>query len=157
MLVAAGWSLLLFALFYWAVEQRGWGKQAGASGSGWPWLVFGSNAIVAYMISELLGSAIELIRFPSNGQRRRAQLCVHACLCANCRSGLESLGLLRVVHSDLLSSGVGALSQEDLRKGMICPRDFARAGMRCVVIPVCRHRLHSVAWFGTRRTDYRET
>ena len=37
--------------------------------SGWPWLVFGSNAIVAYIISELLGTAIGLIRFTSDGHR----------------------------------------------------------------------------------------
>lgn len=47
-LVAAGYSLLLFALCYWAVEVMDWRK-------GWTyvWLVFGSNAITAYMISEL--------------------------------------------------------------------------------------------------------
>ena len=66
-LVAAGWSLVLFALAYWVIEQRGWGK------SGWSKqllrlsLVFGSNAIVAYMISELLGTAIGLFRFTSSG------------------------------------------------------------------------------------------
>jgi predicted acyltransferase len=54
--VAAGFSLLLFAFAYWAIEVKGWKK-------GWtyPWLVFGSNAIVAYMISELLSSTLDLI------------------------------------------------------------------------------------------------
>jgi predicted acyltransferase len=68
-LVAAGWSLLLFALVYWAMEQRGWGRHGWSKGLLWPWLVFGSNAIVAYMISELLGSAIKLIRVTSGGRR----------------------------------------------------------------------------------------
>ncbi|HEU5350393.1 MAG TPA: heparan-alpha-glucosaminide N-acetyltransferase domain-containing protein [Terracidiphilus sp.] len=47
-LVAAGYSLLLFTLCYWAAEVMDWRK-------GWSyiWLVFGSNAITAYMISEL--------------------------------------------------------------------------------------------------------
>jgi predicted acyltransferase len=73
-LVAAGWSLLLFAIVYWAIEQRGWGK-SGSLKSGWgkrllwPWLVFGSNAIVAYIISELLGTAIGLVRFTYDGHR----------------------------------------------------------------------------------------
>ncbi len=73
-LVAAGWSLLLFAFAYWLIEQRGWGK-SGSLKSGaskrilWPWLVFGSNAIVAYMISELLGTALGLVRFTSDGHR----------------------------------------------------------------------------------------
>ncbi len=52
-LVAGGYSLLVLALAYWAVEVQGWRK-----GWTWPWLVFGSNAIVAYMISELLSSAL---------------------------------------------------------------------------------------------------
>ena len=50
-LVAAGYSLALLALAYWAIELRGWRK-----GWTWPWLVFGSNAIVAYMFSELFPS-----------------------------------------------------------------------------------------------------
>jgi len=52
-LVAGGYSMLLLTLAYWAVELRGWRK-----GWTWPWLVFGSNAIVAYMISELLASGL---------------------------------------------------------------------------------------------------
>jgi predicted acyltransferase len=68
-LVAAGWSLLLFALLYWAIEQRGWGKSGCSKALAWPWIVFGSNAIVAYMISELLGEAISLIPVTSSGRR----------------------------------------------------------------------------------------
>lgn len=50
-LVAGGYSLALLALAYWAVEVRGWRK-------GWTyvWLVFGANAIAAYMFSELTPS-----------------------------------------------------------------------------------------------------
>lgn len=64
---AAGWSLLLFAAIYWAVEVRGWGKEGATRTLAWPWLVFGSNAIVAYMISELLPGSLDLIRFPDDG------------------------------------------------------------------------------------------
>lgn len=48
-LVAGGYSLALLTFCFWAVELRGWRK-------GWtyPWLVFGSNAIAAYMFSELV-------------------------------------------------------------------------------------------------------
>jgi predicted acyltransferase len=48
-LVAGGFSLLLLSFCFWAIEQQNWRK-------GWtfPWIVFGSNAIVAYMFSELL-------------------------------------------------------------------------------------------------------
>lgn len=68
-LVAAGWSLLLFVLAYWLIEQRGWGKSVASKRILWPWLVFGSNAIVAYIISELLGTALSLVRFTSDGHR----------------------------------------------------------------------------------------
>ncbi len=73
-LVAAGWSLLLFALAYWAIEQLGHGKSDWfKSGWGkrilWPGLAFGSNAIVAYIISELLGTALSLVRFTFDGHR----------------------------------------------------------------------------------------
>ena len=63
-LVAAGYSLLVLTLAYIAVEHRGWGKGRSA----WlvyPWLVFGSNAIVAYMISELLPGLLDFIRIPT--------------------------------------------------------------------------------------------
>jgi predicted acyltransferase len=66
-LVAAGWSLAIFGLAYWICEFKGWCRKGWSKGLIWPWLVFGSNAIVAYMISELLGTAIELFHFNSHG------------------------------------------------------------------------------------------
>jgi predicted acyltransferase len=61
-LVAAGYSLLLLALCYWAVEVMNWRK-------GWTyvWLVFGSNAITAYMISELGGDLLGSVKRPAAG------------------------------------------------------------------------------------------
>jgi predicted acyltransferase len=53
-LVAAGYSLALLTFAFWAVEVQGWRK-----GWTWAWLVFGSNAIAAYMISELLPGALD--------------------------------------------------------------------------------------------------
>jgi predicted acyltransferase len=64
-LVAAGWSLLLLAILYWALDQRGRGRQGMSKRLVWPWLVLGTNAIMAYMISELLGTVLEMIRFRS--------------------------------------------------------------------------------------------
>ena len=66
-LSAGGWSLLLFALFYWAADVRGWCRQGATKALAWPWLVFGSNAIATYMISELLPGALNLIRFKAGG------------------------------------------------------------------------------------------
>jgi predicted acyltransferase len=72
-LAAAGWSLTVFALAFWAVEIKGWGKEKGwTQGVVWPWLVFGSNAIAAYMVSELLPGIVELFRFPSDGREMNA-------------------------------------------------------------------------------------
>jgi predicted acyltransferase len=49
----AGVALILWAICYWAVEIKEWKR-------GWtyPWLVFGMNAITAYVFSELLASAL---------------------------------------------------------------------------------------------------
>lgn len=60
-LFAAGCSLLLLAFCYWAADMKGWKR-------GWTgfWLVFGTNAITAYMLSELLASVLYVFRL-SNG------------------------------------------------------------------------------------------
>jgi predicted acyltransferase len=61
--------MAIFALAYWAVEVKGWGKaDSPARKIVWPLLVFGSNAIAAYMVSELLPGINELIHINSNGQ-----------------------------------------------------------------------------------------
>jgi len=66
-LVAAGWSLTVLTLSYWVMDVWGWGRGQ----SKWlvyPWLVFGSNAITAYMFSEIVPGILERIRFTSNGK-----------------------------------------------------------------------------------------
>jgi predicted acyltransferase len=77
-LVSAGWSLTLFALVYWAVEQQGWGKEGLGKAVLWPWLVFGSNAIAAYMVSELLPGVIENLPFSVGGHKTDALSWAHA-------------------------------------------------------------------------------
>jgi predicted acyltransferase len=57
-LVAAGYSLALLTLVFWAVEQKGW-----RTGWTWVWVVFGSNAIAAYMFSELLPGVLSIMHF----------------------------------------------------------------------------------------------
>ena len=63
-LVAGGFSLTLVALTFWAVEQKAW-----RTGWTWIWLVFGSNAIAAYMFSELLTSVLLNVHVTSGGAR----------------------------------------------------------------------------------------
>ncbi len=67
-LVAGGYSLALLALCFWAIEARGWRK-----GWTWIWIVFGSNAIAAYMFSELFPSILWTITV-SNGAGKRVAL-----------------------------------------------------------------------------------
>ena len=69
-LVAGGYSLALLTVAFWAVEQMGWRKR-------WTyvWLVFGSNAIGAYMFSELMPGILYNIAIP-DGPGRHASLIV---------------------------------------------------------------------------------
>lgn len=62
-LVAGGYSLLLLTLCFWAIERMGWRK-----GWTWPWIIFGSNAIAAYMFSELMPGILENIHMTVNGR-----------------------------------------------------------------------------------------
>ncbi len=63
-LVAGGYSLALLTVVFWAVEVKGW-----RTGWTWVWLVFGSNAIAAYMFSELLPGVLFNVHFTSAGTR----------------------------------------------------------------------------------------
>jgi predicted acyltransferase len=63
-LVAAGYSLVLMTVVFWAVEHKGW-----KTGWTWMWLVFGSNAIAAYIFSELLPGVLHNIHFMAGGKR----------------------------------------------------------------------------------------
>lgn len=64
-LVAGGYSLALLTFAHFTIEQMGWRK-----GWTWPWLVFGSNAIAAYMFSELMPGILENIRVPDGTGHR---------------------------------------------------------------------------------------
>jgi predicted acyltransferase len=64
-LYAAGFSLLLLALFLWLADLRrareGYARSRMAALADTFLLVLGTNAIVAYVLSELLGSALEFV------------------------------------------------------------------------------------------------
>ena len=61
-LFAAGCTLLLLALCFYAVEIKKW-----TGGWTYPWLVFGSNAITAYVFSELLAATLGTIPVHDGG------------------------------------------------------------------------------------------
>jgi len=63
-LVAGGYSLALLTFVFWAVEEKGWRTRWT-----WLWIVFGSNAIAAYMFSELLPGVLHNIHFMYDGKR----------------------------------------------------------------------------------------
>jgi predicted acyltransferase len=71
-LVAGGFSLALLALTFWAVEQKGWRK-----GWTWVWLVFGSNAIAAYLFSELSQSILESLHVSVESGARAMRTVAH--------------------------------------------------------------------------------
>jgi predicted acyltransferase len=53
-LYAAGWSLLTLALCYWFIDMRRLNDTPAGKALLWPWLVFGSNAITAFVVSNLI-------------------------------------------------------------------------------------------------------
>ena len=53
-LFSAGWSLLTLALCYWLIDMRRLNNTPAGKALLWPWLVFGSNAITAFVISNLV-------------------------------------------------------------------------------------------------------
>jgi predicted acyltransferase len=71
-LLSAGWSLLALGICYFLVEIEQW-----KHGWTYPWLVFGSNAIVAYIVSELLASALFSIHAGSYGHAVNLQEAIY--------------------------------------------------------------------------------
>ena len=109
-LVAGGYSLVLLTLTFWAVEQKGW-----RTGWTWVWLVFGSNAIAAYMFSELLPGVLHNIYVTSGGRRMNVdRLRVHPRVRAHSRPRVVGVRLFRLLHRCLLHSRLDALPPTDL-------------------------------------------
>ena len=66
-LVAAGYSLVVLTLSYWVMDVWGWGRGQ-SKALVYPWLVLGSNAITAYMFSEIVPGILERIHFTAGGK-----------------------------------------------------------------------------------------
>jgi predicted acyltransferase len=63
-----GWVLGL-ALCYWLFDMEQVQERSGfARAAVWPWLVFGSNAIVVYVMSDLVVDLSYLIKVPDHGR-----------------------------------------------------------------------------------------
>ena len=63
---AAGWALLALATFYWLIDIRRLNETKAGKRLTWPWLVFGSNAIVAFCVSEFLVENLTWLKIPSS-------------------------------------------------------------------------------------------
>jgi predicted acyltransferase len=66
-LFAAGCALVGLAICYWLVDIRRFNETKLGSKLTWPWLVFGSNAIVAYTVSAILVKTFGAIHTSSLG------------------------------------------------------------------------------------------
>ena len=71
-LYSASWSLLTLAFCYWFIDIRRFNETKAGKWLTFPWLVFGSNAIVAFCVSEFLVINLIWIKLPfelgPNGQ-----------------------------------------------------------------------------------------
>ena len=65
-LYSAGWSLLTLALCYWLIDMRRLNDTPAGKALLWPWLVFGSNAITAFVLSNLIVKIMLWIKVPDS-------------------------------------------------------------------------------------------
>jgi predicted acyltransferase len=65
-LFAAGCSLLGLAICYWLVDVRHFNETKAGKWLTWPWLVFGSNAIVAFFVSDFIVETMIWIKVPDS-------------------------------------------------------------------------------------------
>jgi len=73
-LFAGGWSLLLLAVFFWLLDvKRIQQRSRTARALLWPLLVYGSNAITAYVVSEFVVDSLYMLKLPdASGPARTA-------------------------------------------------------------------------------------
>jgi predicted acyltransferase len=64
-LFAAGWSLLLLAVCYYLTDARHIENTRAGKILLWPWLVFGSNAITAFILSNFIVETMIWIKVPA--------------------------------------------------------------------------------------------
>ncbi len=89
-LFAGGWSLVSFALCYWWVDIHGATRRWTAV-----WTTFGTNAITAYVFSELLAATLAAIPVTSAG----AEVSLKLFIFQNCFAILASPGLARLLYA----------------------------------------------------------
>jgi predicted acyltransferase len=89
-LFAAGIALVALSVCYWAIDIKNWK-------TGWTyiWLVFGMNAITAYVFSELLSATLYAIKVNSG----TTTVSLSAYLFDHCFAGIPSHHLASLAYS----------------------------------------------------------
>jgi predicted acyltransferase len=85
-LYAAGWSLLLLALLYYLIDIRRIDQTKAGKWLLFPWLVFGSNAIFAFVFSNFIVETLIWIKVPSGPKAISAWLWIYTRLFARTHS-----------------------------------------------------------------------
>jgi predicted acyltransferase len=67
-LYAAGWALLALGVLYWLIDIRRFNETKVGKWLTFPWLVFGSNAIAAFCVSEFIVINMIWIKVPDAGK-----------------------------------------------------------------------------------------
>jgi predicted acyltransferase len=65
-LFAGGLSLVLLAVCYWLLDRHHFDRRQPGKALVWPWLVFGSNAITAYVLSNFIVELMIWIKVPDS-------------------------------------------------------------------------------------------
>jgi predicted acyltransferase len=60
-ILMAGWAFICFSIYYWLIDVRGYRRWA------MPFVIFGKNAIAAYVLSGVLDTALRFIRVEQYG------------------------------------------------------------------------------------------
>jgi predicted acyltransferase len=89
-LFAAGIALVALSLCYWAIDIKNW-----ITGWTYIWLVFGMNAITAYVFAELLSATLDAIKVHIGA----ATMSLSAYLFTVCFSGIASHHLASLAYS----------------------------------------------------------
>jgi hypothetical protein len=108
-LFAAGCALVALGLLSWLVKE--------GAGDRWsyPWLVFGTNAIAAYVLSEILAVFIYAVHISFNGETHHIErLHLRACFCAYPSAGDGFVGFRHHVRRCLLRSDLAPLPEAHL-------------------------------------------
>jgi predicted acyltransferase len=67
-LYATGWALLALGVLYWLIDIRRFNETKVGKWLTFPWLVFGSNAIAAFCVSEFIVINMIWIKVPDAGK-----------------------------------------------------------------------------------------